>query len=106
MNAHEGQTIDETKAAFLAKRAKDQTRAALLCLLTGFLVYVMPRLVPAPFGPIMMAFGGAASFSVFFLMFPQTLRSRSGSLKPALCFLAFVWLCAAISILFQFTNRH
>ena len=99
MNANEAQKIEETKAAFLAAQTKQQTKAAFLCLFTLFVIFVLPRLVRAPIGQIIMGVGGAASFSAYFCLFSQTLRSRSGSMAPAFCLLAFIWLCAAVPIL-------
>jgi hypothetical protein len=106
MKTTEAQKIEEAKAAFLAAQTKRQTEAAFLCMLTLFVIFVLPRFVPAPFGQIIMAVGGAALFSAYFYLFPQTLRSRSGSLTPAFCLLAFVWLCAAVTTLVSLIGRH
>ena len=106
MKTNEAQKNEETKAAFLAAQTKQQTKAAFLCLLALFVVFVVPRFVPAPFGLIVMLVGGAASFSASCYLFPQSLRSRSGSLTPAFCLLAFVWLCAAVTILLSLVGRH
>jgi len=106
MKTNEVQKIEETKAAFLAAQTKQQTKAAFLCLLALFVIFILPRLVPAPIGLIIMGVGGAASFSAYFCLFPQTLRSRSGSLVPAFCLLAFIWLCAVVPILLSLFDRH
>jgi hypothetical protein len=106
MKTNEAQKNEEAKAAFLAAQSKQQTKAAFLCLLALFVIFVLPRFVPAPFGLIVMGGGAAASFSAYFCLLPQTLRSRSGSLVPAFCLLVFIWLCAAVPILLSLFDRH
>jgi hypothetical protein len=106
MKTNEAQKIEEAKAAFLAAQTKQQTKAAFLGMLTLFVIFIMPRFVPAPFGQVVMAVGAAASFSAYFYMYPQTLRSRSGSLVPAFCLLALIWLCAAVPILLSLFDKH
>ena len=52
-----------------------------------------------PFGSLpIRSLGGAALFSVCLGFFPDTMRSRNGSMKPAIGLLAFVWLCAAVVV--------
>ena len=100
MKTNDVQRIEEGKAAFLAAQTKQQTRSAMLCLFVLSVTFVLPRFVPAPFGQVVMGVGAAVGFSAFFAMFSESLRSRSGSLRPAFCLLVFVWLCAAIGALF------
>jgi hypothetical protein len=106
MNTTEVQRIEEAKASFLAAQTEQQVRAAYLGMLALFVIFVLPRFVPAPFDQIIMVAGAAASFSAYFCLFPQTLRSRRGSLAPAFCLLAFVWLCAAVTILLSLLGGH
>jgi hypothetical protein len=40
--------------------------------------------------------GGAVLFTAFLCLFPDSLRSRRGSLMPACCLASFVWLCAIV----------
>jgi hypothetical protein len=44
----------------------------------------------------MRSAGGAALFTVYFWLFPNSLRSLSGSLTPAYCLAAFVWVSAIV----------
>ena len=99
MKTNEAQQIEATKSAFLAAQTKLQIQAAFLNLLIWIVVFVLPGFLPAPFDQIVMGVGCAVSFTAYFCLFPQTLRSRSGSLVPAYCLLAFVWLAAAVGIL-------
>ncbi len=46
---------------------------------------------------ILIAFAGAALFSITFALRPDSFRSRSSSLKPALFLLGLLWLCAAVT---------
>jgi hypothetical protein len=50
-------------------------------------------------GAALMGFAGAAIFTVSFWSHPDSFLSRRGSLRPALCLAAFVWVCAAILFL-------
>ena len=102
MNTNDAQRIEETKAAFIAAQTKQHTQAAFLCLFTLFSIFVLPHFVSARFGMVVMAVGVAVSFSTFFYLFHDKLRSRSGSLVPAFCLLAFILLCSAIPILLSF----
>jgi hypothetical protein len=105
MKTTDAQKIDEAKAAFLAAHTKQQTKAAFLCLLTLFVVIVLPELVPSPFSVIVMVGGSATLFTAFFLLYPQSLRTRNGSWTPAYCLLAFQWLCAVAVTLLSLTGR-
>ncbi len=105
MKTTDAQRIEEAKAAFLASHTKQQTKAALLCLLTVFIVLVLPQFVPSPFSGIAMAVGAAGSFTAYFSLYHQSLRTRNGSLTLAYCLLAFMWLCAVIVTLLSLTGR-
>ena len=105
MKTTDAQKIEEAKAAFLAAHTKRQTKAAFLCLLTLFVVFVLPELVPSPFSGIVMVGGAATSFTAYFLLYPQSLRTRNGSWTLAYCLLAFLWLCAVVVTLLSLTGR-
>jgi len=105
MKPTDAQRIEESKAAFLAADTKRQTKAAFLCLATVFVIFVVPRFVPAPFGLITMVVGGAMSFSAYFFLYGQSLRTRNGSLTLAHCLLTFVWLCAVVVTLMSLTGK-
>jgi hypothetical protein len=70
----------------------DATKQILLSAVT--MIFICGIL---PFSNLpMRSFGGAVLFSIFFWVFPDSLRSRSGSLTPAFCLTAFLWLGAAV----------
>ena len=106
MKTNEAQKIEEANAALLAAQTKQQTKATFFGLLVLFVMFVLPRFVPAPFGSVVMGVGGAAAFSAYFYLFRESLRSRSGSLTPAFCLLSFVWFCAAVGIVFSILPAH
>lgn len=100
MKTNDVQNVEDPNAAFLAAQAKQQTKSSLLCLFVLSVTFVLPRFVPTPFSQVVMGFGAAVGFSAYLATFPESLRSRSGSLTPAYCLLVFVWLCAATGTLF------
>ena len=105
MKTTNAQKIEEAKVAFLVAHTKQQTKAALSCLLVVFVVLVLPRFVPPPFGGIVMAIGAAASFTACFSLYQQSLRTRNGSQVLAYCLLAFMWLSAVILTLLSLTGK-
>jgi hypothetical protein len=106
MKTSEVHNIGETKAAFLDAQRKQAIKSWLLCMLALFVIFVLPNFVPAPFDQIVMGVGSATVFSALVSMFPQSFRSRSGSLTPALCLLTFLWLGVTVTTLFSFLGRH
>ncbi len=105
MKTTDTQKIAKVEAVFLAAHTKQKTKAALLCLLSLFVVIVLPELVPSPFGGIVMVGGAATSLTAYFLLYPQSLRTRNGSQMLAYCLLAFLWLCAVVVTLLSLTGR-
>lgn len=67
---------------------------ALVCCVG--LIFIFPQYFPSPFDGIAMAIGAAISFTIFFFLNPESLRSRRGSLIPAICLVAAMWLFAAV----------
>lgn len=84
MKTPQTQGIEEARATFLASQVRPNEKAAFLVILTLLAVYVLPACAPSPYDGIMLVVGAAASFSACVALFPQSLRSRSGSLTPAL----------------------
>jgi len=105
MKTTDSQKIEEAQAVFLAAHTQPQTNAALLCLLTVFVVLVLPRFVPSPFSGIVMVVGAAASFTACFSLYQQSLRSKNGSQVLAYSLLAFMWLCAVVVTSLSLTGR-
>jgi hypothetical protein len=85
MKTSEVQTIASTKLYLLG------------ALMLIFFCYVMP------FGSVLVQeIGAALLFTASFWFWPHSFRSRSGSLIPAFCLMAFVWLCVGVMIVLTF----
>jgi len=51
-----------------------------------------------------LSVGAAIVFTAILSSRPDNFRSRSGSLVPAFCLTAFVWLCAAVTLVLTFVG--
>ncbi|MBT5608311.1 MAG: hypothetical protein HN742_29775 [Lentisphaerae bacterium] len=79
-------------------RARQESRGAIVVLVCCMgLVLGFPQYFPSPFDNIVMGVGAAASFTLFFFLNRESLRSRRGSLIPAICLVAAMWLFAAVT---------
>jgi hypothetical protein len=70
----------------------DSGKATILSLLIAFFcgfIILSPNL-------LLRIIGGSILFTFTFSFYPDSFRSRSGSLAPAFCLTVFVWLCAAV----------
>ena len=99
MKPHESEKIEKTKSAYLASQKTQDTTAALWGILTIFVIFVLPRYIPAPFNSIVQCVAPAALFNSSIVVFPQFYRNRKGSLKLALYLVAFLWLVAFVGSL-------
>ena len=101
MKASDAQSIEvEVEKAVLLQRlrAQQDAKLGLLFLLCNVVIlFILPRYFPTPFDSIAMGIGAAFSFTIFFLLKSESLRSRRGSLVPAVCLVAVMWLFAAIT---------
>ena len=90
-----------THAAMVARQQKlnrQQTHTGLVFLVvTVAIVFIIPEYLTPPYDVMWMSFGSAALFSVFFYLYRESLRSRSGSLVPARCLVAALWMSAAVT---------
>jgi len=78
---------------------------AKTAILTMSVLVFLIIILSAP-GAGVIGISGAALLTIAFGLHSHHFRSRRGSLTPAYCLLAFVWLCAAVTILFPFLSRH
>jgi len=96
MKASEVQNL-ETAAVFLREQEKEQYKGAISVALTIVVIFILPEFVPSPFDVIVMGFGSAILLTALVLSKPASFRSRSGSLIPAICLGAAMWLFAAVT---------
>ena len=99
MKASDAQSIEVAKAVLLQRlRAQQDAKLGILLLVFNVvIIFVLPQYFPSPFDGIAMGIGAAFSFTIFFLLKTESLRSRRGSLIPAVCLVAAMWLFAAIT---------
>jgi hypothetical protein len=79
MKTNEIQKIDSTRDSFFYALI-----AIVLCFYSPFCIRVMHEAAPA------------VLFTAYLWLFPDSLRTRSGSLVPAFCLTGFLWLCTAV----------
>lgn len=72
-----------------AKRVVTHPFFSMLAVL--FLIFILP-----PYGSAAVTVGGAALLSAYVATMPESFRSRSGSMAPATCLVAALWVAAAI----------
>ena len=78
-------------------RARQESKVGILELVCCVgLVFIVPEYFPSPFDSIALGIGAAISFTIFFFLHPESLRSRRGSLIPAICLVVAMWLFAAV----------
>ena len=90
-----------THAAMVARQQqlnRQQTRSGLVLLVvTVATLFILPQYLTSPYDGMSMGFGSAAILTVFLYLYPESFRSRGGSLVPALCLVIALWLSAAVT---------
>jgi hypothetical protein len=82
-----------------------ETASAKTVLISALTVVFVLYVVPFCSLPV-RSVSGAVLFTIVFGFYRDSFRSRSRSLIPAYCLVAFVWLCAAVTIAFSFLGAH
>jgi hypothetical protein len=77
------------------------TEAAFSAALVVALLIILPLL-----GGTAMLIGSAVGLVAYIILFPERFRSRSGSLKPAVCVAAFFAVAAAAAVVFCLVRGH
>ena len=76
---------------------RQQYQAALMVIITmvacGILL-ASPSYLSARYACMVMSIGPAIYMTVYLYLYPNSLRSSSGSLFTAVCLVAFLWLSA------------
>jgi len=86
-----------THAAIREQTLNRRTPGLAFILVTVATVFILPEYLMPPYDGMCMGLGSAALFSVFFYLYPESLRSRGGSLVPALCLVVALWLLTAVA---------
>ncbi len=77
---------------------RQQTLAGLaLLVVTVATLFILPQYLKSPYEGMAMGFGSAAILTTFLYLYPESFRSRGGSLVPALCLAVALWLSAAVT---------
>ncbi len=87
----------EAGRAWQRENNKQQNKVALSLIPTIVAIFILPQYLQSPFDTIAMGIGAAISFTIFFFLKPESLRSRRGSLIPAISLVAAMWLFAAVT---------
>ena len=91
----------ESDAAMEARQQQQQTLnrqqtltglVLLVVILATF--FILPRYLTPPYDTMSMGFGSAATLTILLYLNPDSLRSRGGSLVPAICLVVALWLSA------------
>jgi hypothetical protein len=95
MKPSDSQSVEEAKAVFVREFHRQQIRSALkLAFLIG-IAYVLYRFCPRPWNGAVLAVAPAVYMTGLLALRPQALRSKTGSLAPAIGLVSFLW-CVAI----------
>lgn len=94
-------TTHADDAAMVARQQtlnRRQTQAGLvLAIVAVATLFILPQYLTPPYGGMSMGFGSAAILTVLLYLNPESLRSRGGSLVPACCLVAALWLSAVVT---------
>ena len=69
------------------------TLSAAPFIIAGF---ILPRFIASPFDLMVMALGPTVGLTIMFSLIPDSFRSRSGSLKPAIGLVVALWVAALV----------
>jgi len=95
MKPTDSQSVEAAKAVFVREFYSQQIRSALkLALLLG-IAYLLYRFCPRPWNGALLGMSPAVYMTGMLALRPQSLRSKTGSLAPAIGLVSFLW-CVAI----------
>lgn len=91
--------------AILQQWNRQHYRAALLVVVPVLAGFVLAECAPPVPGSIGMAVGPALGLTLGLALIPADFRSRSGSLTPAICLVAAMWIAALCIAVVSFIGR-
>ena len=98
MNEPSTHASDAAMAARQQTQNRQQTQAGLVLVVVAVAtLFILPEYLTPPYDVMSMGFGSAAILTVFLYLYPESFRSRGGSLVPAFCLVAALWLLAVVS---------
>ena len=98
MNEPTTHARDAAMATRQQTQYRQQTQAGLVWVVVAVAtLFILPEYLTPPFDVMFMGLGAAAMLTVFLYLYPDSLRSRGGSLVPAFCLVAALWLLAVVS---------
>ena len=98
MNEPSTHACDDAVIARQQTLNRQQTQAGVvLIVVTVATLFILPQYMPPPYDGMSMSFGSAAILTIFVYLYPESFRSRGGSLVPALGLVAALWLSAAVT---------
>ncbi len=100
MKTIEVQKLEEANN-FLRAWTKQHNKAAFFMAMPMIAGFLAARIFPSGLGLIAMSVGPAIALSIGVRLIPNDFRSRSGSLTPAICLVAAMWISALVSIVFS-----
>lgn len=104
MTTPEAANMQKASAILRALNKQHKKTAALMAipLLAGF---ACAQFAPPVLGSIAIALAPAAALTIGLALIPTDFRTRTGSLTPAICLVAALWLCAAVGTAFSLIER-
>ncbi len=99
MNESSSHPSDAAMAARQQTLNRQQTQAGrwLLVAVTVVVLFILPQYLAPPYDSVSMGFGAASILTAYFCLYPESLRSRGGSLVPALCLVVALWASAVVT---------
>lgn len=95
MNMPEVLSQEEADAA-LEERTRQHYKATLLIAALLVVCYVIAQAAPPVSEYIAMTVGPALGMTLMVSVMRESFRSRSGSMTPAICLIAFMWIMAVV----------
>ena len=97
MNNPKTHSNDAANVARQQTLNRQQTMAGLALLAVAVVIlFILPEYLSSPFDVMVMGFGSATLMTIYLHMYPESLRSRGGSLLTAFCLVAAMWLLAVV----------